>query len=200
MIGTRLRGRDRRALLIGGALVLLVIVIRTVPFAISASRATAARAQSASDRLEFSRRLILSSASMESTLVGMEEALARADAELLGAGSPARVAAELSAQLTQSARSAGLAVLSASATGDSTTGPVLVRPRVRLEALGDISGVMQFLLLLETGRGLLHIVEIAVTQPDPASPNERPEQLQLSILVEGAARGAAPVDSARTAR
>jgi hypothetical protein len=62
------------------------------------------------------------------------------------------------------------------------------RALVRLEAQGDVSGLMQFLLLIELAPGLLDVRELSVTPAEPAAGGDRAEVIRVSISIEGVAR------------
>ena len=67
---------------------------------------------------------------------------------------------------------------------DTVTANGFGRPSVRGEARGDISGLTQFLLLMEIGPPLLRVAELTVTQSDPTRTG-RPEELRIAFLIEG---------------
>ena len=180
--------RDRRALVIGACVVALAALVRGVPLALDRASRAAATAQVRADRAAYAQRMLASLPAMRDSLVARSLQLDAVNATLIRAGSPARVSADLSALVSRAARDVGLDLFSSSATSDSSTESPLLRAELHLDAQGDIAGVMQFLLLLELSPGLLDIREFALSQPDPAAPSNRPEQLRLTLTIDGVAR------------
>lgn len=117
---------------------------------------------------------------------------------LIRAGSPADAASRLSALVDVAAKNAGVAMNTVTLRADTTSSAVFSHPRVRGDARGDISGLSQFLLLIEGGPTYLRVLDLTVSQPDPVG-GARPEELRFSFTIEGLARlerstnqGAAP--------
>ncbi len=125
--------------------------------------------------------------SMRDSLRARREAYTDELSSLISAVSPAEAASHLSGVVSQFASNAGVALSSLTLVADSTAPLGFGRPRVRAEARGDISGLTQLLLLLESGHSHLRTVELVVSQSDPVG-GERPEELRFSITVEGLAK------------
>lgn len=184
---TLLSARDRRALSIGLAVALLSVSYRVAIPAIAAMARIRASNQVASDRLALTREAILAVGALEDNLEARSLRLTAADSALLPSGSPAHVASELGSIVRTSARSAGLELLDATTQSDGVTRGAFQFASVRLEAQGDVSGLMQFLLLVELAPGLLDVRDIAITPAEPAAGNDRAEVLRISITLEGVA-------------
>jgi hypothetical protein len=185
---TGLSRRDRRALSAGAAIVGAVLLTRlTVPVLDLLTRVREAN-QAASDRLAFSQQDLAALGATRDTLAARVVRLARADSLLLSPGSPAHVASELGAIVRDASRTAGLELLGATTQSDSVVIGTFQRAVVRLEAQGDVSGLMQFLLLVELAPGLLDVRELSVTPVEPAAGDDRAEVIRVSIAIEGVAR------------
>lgn len=185
MKGAALSSRDRRALLVGGAVLAFALLLRVMPAVARIAIAEAVAAQSASDRTAFAASGARDSARILSELSTQRARLEARRPELLNGGGGARLASELSALVTGAARDAGLDLLGATAVPDTLAPAALEVAEVRVEVQGDVSGVMQYLLLLEQAPGLLNVRELSVSQPEPAAPGSVVESLRASLLVTG---------------
>lgn len=196
---TSLSARDGRALAIGLAAAFLSVSYRVSIPAIAAMERIRDSNQVASDRLALGRETTLGVGALEDSLEARSLLLAAADSTLLPSGSPAHVASELGSIVRNSARSAGLELLGATTQSDSLTRGAFQFASVRLEAQGDVSGLMQFLLLVELAPGLLDVRDIAITPAEPAAGNDRAEVLRISLTLEGVAL-AHPITMSREPR
>ena len=201
----RLTHRDRRALAIGG----LVIAVaaaggRGIPLwvdALERARDDVGREQRA---LADAYAVIAAAPALRNALIqhrGRYLAMAPA---IIAERAPADAAARLGSLVSVAATSAGVSVGSMSVRADSGAGRAFARPSVRGEARGDISGLAQFLLLIELGPQLMRVSELTVTQPDPVGGTGRAEELRIAFVVEGVASltwaraaTARPVDARR---
>lgn len=180
--------RDRRALSVGVAIAVAAMLYRMVPPTLDSLRQVRQSNQAMSDRLAFSGQDVAVLDATRDTLAARTGRLASADTLLLSPGSPAHVASELGAIVRGSARTAGLELLGATTQSDSVVRQAFQSALVRLEAQGDVSGLMQFLLLIELAPGLLDVRELSVTPVEPAAGGDRAEVIRVSISIEGVAR------------
>ena len=197
---TRLTSRDRRALILGAAILVAALAYRAAIPAFAALVRTGESNQLRSDRLALVLQGAGEGAAMRDTLRARRRRLDEADSLLLPAGTSARIASELGAIVRSAARSAGLEVLGAMSQSDSASSGPLHRAQVRIDAQGDISGVMQFLLLVELAPGMLDVREISLTPAEPTGIADRPEVLRVSFTIEGVARGRDVAPSAGATR
>lgn len=180
--------RDRRALGVGLVVAALSIAYRlSLPATTALARMREAN-QRASDHLALAREELLASGTSDSTLAARLVHLVAADSSLLPSGSAGHVASELGSVVRSSARAAGLEVLGATTQSDSLSPGGFQQAEVRLDAQGDVSGLMQFLLLVELAPGLLDVRDLAITPADPAGVGEQAEVLRISITLTGVAR------------
>ena len=191
--------RDRRALGIGATVVAAAMLYRLVVPTVESLAQVRQSNQAASDRLEYSGQDVAALDATRDTLAARSGLLVVADSLLLSPGSPAHVASELGAIVRGAARTAGLELLGAATQSDSVVSGTFQRALVRLEAQGDVSGLMQFLLLIELAPGLLDVREFSVTPVEPAAAGDRAEVIRVSISIEGVAR-ASVVPSTRASR
>lgn len=182
-----LTDRDRRALALGGFVLFAAILLRIWSPMAAVLTHRAELNQSLSDRLVWLHQRETQPTAVRAELVRVERRLARLDSLLLPSGSPAHVSSELHAIVRDAAEAAGLVLISSTSLPDSVpTGP-LQKAIVRLEAHGDVSGVLQFLLLIELAPGLLDVRQLAIAAEDPAGAPDSPESLRVSLAIEGAA-------------
>jgi hypothetical protein len=112
-------------------------------------------------------------------------------ASLLQASSAADAGATLASLVSNAADAAGIQPLGISVRPDSARG-VLARVAVRVAAIGDVEGLVDFVNEIEQSEILLTIRELAVEQPDVAATSET---LHLELLIEALAILTAPEQS-----
>lgn len=137
--------------------------------------------------LNDARAIIEAAPAMGDSLKARREAFTQALSFIIVAASPAEAASHLSGVVSLYASNAGVALNSMTLMSDTTATSEFGRPRVRVEARADISGLTQLLLLLEDGLSQLRVVDLVVSQSDPVG-GARPEELRFSITVEGLAK------------
>lgn len=179
--------RDRRALLIGGIVLVASLALRYGIEMIGVLQATRERNQRQSDlRAALERRPSLDV--LTDSLAQRVEWLSLTETQLLSSGTPSHVASALHAIVRGAATDVGLTVQSTSAEGDSSSTGPFARAMVRLDAEGDVSNVMQFLLLIELAPGALRTTRLSLSPLEPGAPPDRAETIRLSMTVEGVAR------------
>lgn len=196
---TTLRQRDRRALLVGAAVVLVSLAAtRGVPAWLHLLERSREASGIEVRALHDARALIAADATLLDSLRARRARYLTATPMLIRAGSPADAASRLSALVDVAAKNAGVAMNTVTLRADTTSSAMFGHPRVRGDARGDISGLSQFLLLIEGGPTYLRVLELTVSQPDPVG-GARAEELRFSFTIEGLARlertsgqGAAP--------
>jgi len=185
---TPLGTRDRRALTLGAATVLIALVAsRGAPTWYAALERAREESASAARSSRDARSLLSSLPMMRDSLIARRATLLGALPVVTSAADANAAASSLSGAVSRAAADAGLATIAVSLRPDTIVVRGLSRPRVSLEARGDVSGLMQFLLLLEAGPPLMRVVEMTVTQPDPIG-EARAEELRIMLVAEGVAR------------
>lgn len=181
----RLSARDRRALLMGGLLVVLAIVLgRGVPLWLELLGGSRDEADQARRALADARAVIAAAPELRDSLVVRRARYLNAAPAVIVGATPSAVASRLSAIVSAAATNAGIAMSSVMLRADTASSSAFGRPSVRGEARGDISGLTQFLLLIELGPPLLRVAELTVTQADPAGAG-RAEELRIAFVIEG---------------
>lgn len=212
--------RDRRTLLAGtGTLVALVALAKGLP----AWRAwdadvRAAAAETVAEAARAERRVLALPALRDTLAARNARYLDLAELIVPGEG-PAAAAGELGAFVSGSATAADLAVGAMQVRVDTADAapasppPVAIarpadRPRsaspfarvsVQGDLTGDVFGLTSFLADIERGPMLLAVRELAITQPEPGAPADRPEMLRVLFVVEGIALWREPRGAARHA-
>lgn len=185
---TRLAERDRRALVLGGViLVLAFAVARGIPTWASTWSTSGERAAMERRALVDARAIVAAEKAMRDSLLARRARLHLVWPSVIDAPDPSAAASRLSALVSTAATNAGIAVGSVAMRSDTSTIRGLNRPRVVVDARGDVSGLMQFLLLLEMGPPLMHVTALTVAQAEPGGAG-RAEELRLTLGVEAVAR------------
>lgn len=195
---TALGTRDRRALILGVITVLLALVAsRGAPAWYAALERAREESASAARSSRDAKALLRSHPLMRDSLIARRATLLGALPLVTSAADANAAASSLGGAVSRAAADAGLATIAVSLRPDTLVVRGFSSPRVSLEARGDISGLMQFLLLLETGPPLMRVVEMTVTQPDPIGA-ARAEDLRIMLVAEGVARYVESVPDARS--
>ncbi len=179
-------GRDRRALLIGGTVVVAaVLLLRILPWgarhALAAHAALRERATllvHAQQDLDDARLLRDSAARITQALVGLAP-------KLLSGTSAAEAGADLAAQLNLVASRSNARVEQVDLVPDIARAGRLSRVRVHITLETDIRGLVQALHAIATGSAALVVHELRVSAPDPASPERLPEILKVEMTIGG---------------
>lgn len=181
-----LGARDRRALLVGGGVLVAALAFRSMLTAVDALGVMRQRNQVRADllaRIETRPAVAI----LGDSLRQLETALDTARGRLLPRGTDASVASNLHAAVRRAATDVGLVLHSTRAESDTSVAGPFAAASVRLDAEGDVSAVMQFLLILELAPGALRFTDMSVTPLEPAAGDDRPEAIRLSITVSGIA-------------
>lgn len=180
--------RDRRAVKLG-AFVLLVAFggVRGLPALVRALDSMRGDLVLERRTLADVRSLVAATPAMRDSLVARRHRLAMNSAAAIIAPDPTGAASALGALVTGAARDVNVSVSALRLRPDSAGAHGFSRPRVAVEARGDVSGLMQLLLLIEGGTLLMTVTELAITQSDPLGAG-RAEELAMSLVVEGLAR------------
>lgn len=187
MIRPVLSPRDRRTLGVGAGVILaLVVLARGVPATLAWRTDKVERARLVRDEVArtiglLARRRVVS----ESLAVRMVRLTAAAPS-LIGAASPASAAATLAGIVSGAAARSGVRIASTQiVAGDTARARELPIVRIRVEAVGDVTGVTRMLAQLEGGSTLLRVRSLSISQPEPAAPSEKAEALRVELVVEG---------------
>lgn len=183
--------RDRRALAIGIATVLvLVIGSRGAPAWHRWTRDARAEASALTAEAARARAAVRNAATVRDSLAVRDLRLDELASAILEGETAAGAAGSLAEQLSNAAAEANVRLGSVQLRADTTSRGAFTRVSVRADFTGDIVGVAAMLYVLEGGAELLSIRELSITQPEPAAGDDRPEMLRVSLVIEGLARRA----------
>lgn len=180
----RFARRDRRALTIGAALILPVLLLgRALPAASARNERERARVGAIREELDRAEAL-LASRRRDATTVAPGDGESARERWYLVAASVAPAIADLSDYLAGIARAANVDVRSTIVRGDTAFADGAARVELRLALSSDTEGVLAFLRELSAGPLLVPLRSISISQPDPATPSSEPERLTAELVVE----------------
>jgi hypothetical protein len=182
----RMSVRDRRALSIGAAAILgLILLGRGLPALLSWERKEATRAQAQGAELARARVEIARARAVQDSAREHGARIVALAPLLLGGDSPATATATLAGIVSGAAARANVRVGALQLHADTASKSTFVRVGVRGEVTGDIAGVTAMLASLERGPTMLAIRELSITQPEPAAASDHMEALHVELVVEG---------------
>jgi hypothetical protein len=180
--------RDRRVLVAGGAVILLILLLgRGIPAWRRWDEGVRAEAEG---RMEAAAR---AEAAVRDLPAGLDSLEARRErflalgGSLLEGESPAAAGAALAGLLSGTAARAGVQLGSVQVRPDTAAAGAFLRVWVRADATGDLPSITRMLTLLEGAPERLRVRELSITQPSPGGPAEQPEALRVEVAVEGLA-------------
>ncbi len=179
-------GRDRRALWVGVAsIVLLVGTARALPIlrewkAQSRDSASALAQEVARVRATLALNRITrdSLAARQRRFVALAPLLVPGETLALGG-------AMLASQISGAAMAASVRLGPVQVHTDSASRGVFSRVGARAEITGDVQGVATFLGIIDRGPTLLAVRELTISQPEPAAAPDRAEVLHVALAVDG---------------
>lgn len=177
--------RDRRAVLLGAAILLgVAAIVRGGPATVRGLAGLRERAAERQAALARSRDLLARSPLIRDSLALAAAAVVKLAPQLIEGRTRAEAAAALAALVSLDAGRSALKVLRLAPSGDSAAG-ILQPVRVTAELEGDVRGLTQFLATLERRHPLLSAVAFAVTAPEVTPRPNAPEALHLEVEVQG---------------
>lgn len=188
MITPRTSSRNRRALALGVMAVGLILGFgRGLPAWKSWVSEATASAQELAAELQRARAATHSTRGSAARLRVDSARLDSAGTMLLDAPSPEGAAAELATVLSTAAEETAVRVVSIETKADSAAGQ-LFAASARVNAVGDVRGLAEFLSAIEGGPYLLRVRSLAVSQPELGAAADRAEALRIDVTVDGRAR------------
>lgn len=184
----RISDRDRRTLITGTVvIVLLVLLGRGLPAWRrwdADVRASAAEMAAEAAHAEQTVRLL---APALDSLQARRARLVALGRGVLEGESTAASGAALASLVSGAAARAGVQIGSVQVRPDTAGAGTFMRIGVRADGTGDLPAITRLLALLEGAPELLAVRALSITQPAPGGPAEQPEALRLEISVEGLA-------------
>jgi hypothetical protein len=187
---TTLSARDRRTLLVGGAVIAsLVVLAKGVPAWrawVTESRAGAEEQVRAAANAD---ALLARARATRDTLAARNARYVALAPALVAGKTPAEAAATLASLVSSAASTAGVKLGAVQLRPPADTGAqrAFLRVSVHADVVGDVRGVTTLLGILERGPVRLRVRELTVTQPDAAAPADRVEALRADLTVDGLA-------------
>lgn len=189
MIQLGLSARDKRTLIIGGSAVGLLFGLgRGLPLLTQWQSSQIAEAATVTSDLAAARAGARLMPALRDTLHARQARLVAIDSSMLSGVTPSAAAARLASMLEDLASEAAVKVTAMQLQADSAGAGALVQVGVRLTATSDVFGLLALLRAIEGGEHVLAVKELAVTQPEPGAPANKPESLRLDVTVVGLAR------------
>jgi len=177
--------RDRRALLIGGAIVLgAVLVLRVVPSGVRSVLALRTRTLERVETLARVRDALAAAPALRDSLTEALGAVVALAPRLVDGRSSAEASASLSALVSLVARRHAVRLVRLDPLPDSAAG-AFRRVAVHAELEGDVRGLTRFLRAIETGDPLLTVPALAIHASDPFKQSPGPEALRAEVQVMG---------------
>jgi hypothetical protein len=189
MMQLGLSARDRRTLIVGGSVVgTLFLLGRGLPRLNEWQSSQITEAATLANDLTAARSGARLMPALRDTLRARQARLSALDSAILTGPTSSAAAASLASALEDLATEASVKVSAMQLQADSPAAGALVQVGVRMTAVADVYGLLALMRAIEGGRQLLAIRELAVTQPEPAAPSNKAEQLRLDLTVVGLAR------------
>ena len=177
--------RDRRALLLGGSVLLCaVLLLRVVPWTVRQVVSFRTRAIERTATLVRARDL---AAGLPASRDSLREALAAIVGlapQLVDGSTSAEAQASLSGLVSLAAARHALKVLRLDPITDSAAG-VFHRVGLHVECEGDVAGLAALLRSLETGAPLLSVPDLSVQALDPWGDPKVAERLHIELTIAG---------------
>ena len=177
--------RDRRAVLLGAALLAGAwLALRGVPWAIGRAAPLRERAEVSTRTLASARGTLTAQGLLRDSLAARAGRLVAWAPRLFAGATASEAHAGLSAWLTGLATSRHVRLGRLDVGGDSSAS-VFTRLTVRVEAEGDVRGVVGWLAALEGGEKVLRVASLRVSAPDAANTALRSERLRVEVTLVG---------------
>lgn len=193
--------RDRRALVAGAVVVLLLVAFaRGLPalrrWQADVRDSSAALVQEAAR----ARMMVARGRTTRDSLAARQQRFIALAPLLLRGETPAMGSATLAALISTAATAASVRLGPVQVrAADTATRGVFSRVGVRADITGDVRGVSAFLSTLERGPTLVAVRELTIAQLEPAAAADRAEALHVTVAVE-ALMVRRPVRAVETAR
>jgi len=177
--------RDRKALLLGGAVILGgVLVLRVIPWGVRSVSALRERTAERVETLALARDALAAAPALRDSLTRALGAVVALAPRLVDGRTAAEASSSLSALVFMAASRHQVRLVRLDPLPDSAAG-VFHRVAVHAELEGDVRGLTRFLRAIETGDPLLTVPTLAVQAPDPLGRAPGPEALGAEMHVVG---------------
>lgn len=179
-------GRDRRALWVGGGVVVAaVFLLRILPWGMRHALGARASLHERATLLVHAQQDLADAALLRDSAARITRALVGLAPKLLSGTSAAEAGADLVAQLNLVASRSNARVEQVDLVPDTARAGRLSRARVRVALETDIRGLLHALHAIAAGSAALEVFELRVSAPDPGSPERLPEVLKVEMTIGG---------------
>jgi len=176
--------RDRRTLTIGLMTVMsLVTLSRGIPALRVWEAGRLAAAGASSQQLSVVRQAERDHSRIRDSLRARQRRLAELDSSLLTGPSPSTILAVLASSVEALAEENGFKVGSVRLRADSLAMDGLALVEARVAGVTDVAGLAGFLRAVESGKTVLVVRDLSVSQPEPAASDAKPEALRVDMLI-----------------
>jgi len=178
--------RDRRALLLGGAVTVgAVMLLRVLPWTVRSALAAEAMLRERAVLLERARANLAGASGLRDSAAALGVALVGLAPKILSGGTASEATADLSGRVNLAVSGHQAKLERADPVPDSTRAGRLRRATVRAAFECDVRGLAGVLQALELGKAPLAVRELHVVAVDPGSPDRNPEVLRVELVVAG---------------
>lgn len=178
--------RDRRALIIGGLVVVgAVMILRVVPAAVRRAMEARALLRERATLLARTRDEMASLPRLRDSASVLSQALIALAPQVLSGPTASEASSDLSARMNLIASRAPAKVERLETLRDSSANGRLGRVRVHAAVETDVRGLVALLKAIETGDEVLHLDELHVEAPRPDPTIRGPEILKIEVTVSG---------------
>jgi len=178
--------RDRRALVVGGSVVIgAVFVLRVLPWSVRSALAAEAGLRQRAALLARARADLAEAGVLRDSALELSHALVGLAPKILSGNSAAEAVADLSGRVNLAASRSQAKLERVDPQTDSTVAGRLHRVALRAAFECDIRGLVGMLQALTFGKAALALRELRVTAVDASSVDKSPEVLRVEMTVAG---------------
>jgi hypothetical protein len=178
--------RDRRALILGGSVVIgAVFVLRVLPWGVRSALAAEAGLRQRAALLARARADLAEAGGLRDSAVDLGQALVGLAPKILSGTSVAEAVADLSGRVNLAASRNQAKLERVDPKTDSTVAGRLHRVALRAAFECDVRGLVGMLQALTFGKAALAVRELRVTAVDAGSADKNPEVLRVEMTVAG---------------
>jgi hypothetical protein len=178
--------RDRRALMLGGGVVLTALLLfRVLPWTVRSALAAEAGLRERAALLARARADLADAAVLRDSAVGLGQALVSLAPKILSGNTLAEAVSDLSGRVNLAASGHQAKLERVDPVTDSAVAGRLHRATLRAAFECDARGLAGVLQALEFGKTALSVRELRVTAIDAGSVDKKPEVLRVEMTVTG---------------
>jgi hypothetical protein len=178
-------GRDRRALVLGGLVVALALMLRGASAAHRWLRSEHERLAASAEVLARTQAEVKAAATLPDSAARLRERIVGLAPDILTGGSEPEAIADLTNRIGTIADDQAVKLVRAEALRDSARAGRLRRVSLRVHVESDADGTIALVRALEAGPTLLAVADLRILAADPFSPASAPEVLRSEVTARG---------------